>query len=130
VDSEGNVGSVEVELVQEVDDNELGFHERHVLTDAAPGTSREGDEAVGLFGVCAGLGPSVGVEDLGVVVVFGVVHQAQNVATHHHVLRNIEGTNLNIFLGHSCQSASCRRPHAQDLVDEVLGELHFLNNSS
>ena len=111
-----------------MDHDELGLHDGHVLADAAPWPGREGNETVRLLADRGGICPAIRVEDLGTVVVLGVLHQAKQVGTHQHALGDLERTDLDVFLGHSGEIASGRRPHPQHLVDEVVGEFHFLNS--
>lgn len=64
------------------------------------------------------------------VVVFGVLHEAKQVGAHQHSLRDLEGPDLDVLFGHSGEIASCRWPHPQHLVDEVVGKLHFLHKGN
>ena len=125
--SKRNLSAAYIELVQEINQDQFCLHQGQILPNATFGTCGKWNETVGFSRVGSFHCPTVRIENLGIFVVFRVVHETNDVCSNKHTPRNFVGTDLCVFSGHSGENTSSGRPHSQALVQEGGSKLELLN---
>lgn len=127
--SQGHFRPGKAEELQEVCEQHLGFHHRHVLTNATSRSRRKRNICVALPRQRFCVRPTLRVEALRLLVVLGIVHESQQVRPDETALAQMIRTKLHVTCGLARENANGWWPHPKTLLQELLCIVEFLSRS-
>ena len=116
----------EIELIQEFNHDNFGFHQREILSDAASASRGERNVRIRLNWVFSFGIPSIRIENFWMIIVFRIIAKSYDTCTEYMAFRNLIWTYFDIFPRHSEQNSNCRWPHSQTFINKLACKLEFL----